>query len=134
MREEALEEKFSGVLDRLHFDEGVLEWVRKALKASHADERREHEEAIKRCQAEYKRLKDRLNAMYLDKLDGRIDNAFYDRSANARKMEQTRLLREIERHTDAENSYMDDGIRLLELTRNAGALFARQAPHEKNGF
>ncbi len=46
-------------------------------------------------------------------------------------MEQTRLLREVERHTDAEHSYMDDGIRLLELARNAGALFARQAPPEK---
>jgi len=32
------------------------EWVRDALHASHADERREHEEAIKRHQAEYKRL------------------------------------------------------------------------------
>lgn len=98
---------------------------------SHADERCEHEDAIKRCQAEYKRLEDRLNAMYLDKLDGRIGNAFYDRTANAWKVEQTRLLREIERHTDAEHSYMDDGIKLLELARNAGALFARQAPHEK---
>ena len=131
VREEALEAQFAAMLDRLHFDEEVLEWVREALKMSHADERREHEDAIKRCQAEYKRLEDRLNAMYLDKLDGRIDNAFYDRTANAWKVEQTRLLREIERHTDAEHSYMDDGIKLLELARNAGALFARQAPHEK---
>lgn len=69
--------------------------------------------------------------MYLDKLDGRIDNAFYDRMSAQWRVEQTRLLREIERHGEAEESYMDDGVRLLELARNARQLFARQAPGEK---
>lgn len=31
----------------------------------------------------------------------------------------------------AEHSYMDDGIRLLELARNARELFAKQEAHEK---
>lgn len=131
VREEALETQFAALLDRLYFDEEVLEWVREALKSSHMDERREHEDAIKRCQAEYKRLEDRLNAIYLDKLDGRIDQTFHDRLAKAWKTEQVRLLREIERHRDAEHCYRDDGIKLLELARNAGALFAKQETHEK---
>lgn len=131
VREEALEAQFAALLDQLYFDEEVLEWVREALKSSHADERQEHEDAIKRCQAEYKRLEDRLNAIYLDKLDGRIDQTFHDRMAKAWKTEQVRLLREIERHTDAEHSYMDDGIRLLELAQNARELFAKQEAHEK---
>ena len=70
VREEALEAQFTELLGRLKFDDEVLEWVRDALHASHADERREHEEAIKRHQAEYKRLQDRIHAMYVDKLDG----------------------------------------------------------------
>ena len=36
----------------------------------------EHGEAIKRHQAEYKRLQDRINAMYVDKLDGIVHAAF----------------------------------------------------------
>jgi site-specific DNA recombinase len=60
----------------------VLEWVRDALHASHADERREHEDAIKCHQAEYKRLQDRINAMYVDKLDGLIDTAFFEKMSN----------------------------------------------------
>jgi hypothetical protein len=51
VREEALETQFTELLGRLRFDDEVLEWVREALHASHADERREHEEAIKRHQA-----------------------------------------------------------------------------------
>ncbi|MER8613160.1 hypothetical protein [Mesorhizobium sp. M1216] len=70
--------------------------------------------------------------MYLDKLDGRIDSAFYDRMSAQWRVEQTRLLREIERHGEAEESYMEDGARLLELVRNARQLFGRQAPDEKN--
>src|SRR4030088_1616769 len=68
VREEALEAQFTELLGRLKFDDEVLEWVRDALHASHADERREHEEAIKRHQIEYQQLQDRIHAMYVNKL------------------------------------------------------------------
>ncbi|MDG4879219.1 recombinase family protein [Mesorhizobium sp. WSM4935] len=131
IREEVLDKTFAALLDKLHFDEEVLDWVRDALKTSHADERRDQEQAIERCQTQYKRLEDRLQAMYLDKLDGRIDNAFFDRMSAQWRVEQTRLLRDMERHGEAQESYMEDGVRLLELAHNAGQLFLRQPPHEK---
>jgi len=93
----------------------VLEWVRDALHASHADERREHEEAIKRHQAEFKRLQDRINAMYVDKLDGLVDTAFYERMSNQWREEQNRCQREIERRQNADKSYKDEGVALLDL-------------------
>ena len=105
--------------------------MRDALHASHADERREHEEAIKRHQAEYKRLQDRINAMYVDKLDGLVDTAFFDKMSNQWREEQNRCQREIERHQEADKSYLDKGIALLDLARNAQSLFAMQEPREK---
>src|SRR4051794_27645378 len=131
VREEALEAQFTELLGRLRFDDEVLEWVRDALHASHADERREHEEAIKRHQAEYKRLQDRLNAMYVDKLDGVVDTAFFEKMSNQWRIEQNHCLREIERHQHADQSYMDEGVQLLELARNAQKLFEQQEPREK---
>ena len=71
--------------------------MRDALHASHADERREHEEAIKRHQAEYKRLDERIHAMYVDKLDGLVDAAFFERMSNQWREEQNRCQLEIER-------------------------------------
>lgn len=59
VREEALEAQFTELLGCLRFDDEVLEWVREALLASHADVRREHEEAIERLKAEHKRLQAR---------------------------------------------------------------------------
>ncbi len=131
VREEVLEQQFTELLGRLHFDDEVLAWVREALHASHADERREHEEAIRRLQAEHKRLGDRINAMYLDKLDGKIGGDFFDKMAGEWREEQRRLQREIDRHEAAEQSYMDEGVQILELARNAQRLFERQEPRQK---
>ncbi len=131
VREEVLEAQFTELLGRLRFDDEVLDWVRDALHSSHADERREHEEAIRRLQAECKRLDDRIHAMYVDKLDGAVDTAFYERMSNQWRTEQVRCLQEIERHQNADKSYLDEGVALLDLARNAQRLFAKQEPREK---
>ncbi len=119
------------MLGRLKFDAEILEWVRDALHASHADERREHEEAIRRHQTEFKRLQDRINSMYVDKLDGLVDTAFYERMSNQWREEQNQCQREIGRYQNADKSYKDEGIALLDLARNAQRLFAAQEPREK---
>jgi site-specific DNA recombinase len=94
VREEALEAKFTELLGRLDFDDEVLAWVREALHVSHADQRREHDQAIERLQAEHRRLGDRISAMYIDKLDGKIGGDFYDRMADEWREEQSRAIRQ----------------------------------------
>ena len=47
------------------------------------------------------------------------------------RAEQNRCLREIERHEAAEQSYMDEGVQILELAQNAQRLFEQQEPREK---
>ena len=132
VREEVLEQRFTDLLGRLTFDDEVLEWVRSALRESHADQKREHEAAITRLEAEYERLQNRIHAMYVDKLDGRIDTAFFERMSSEWRAEQDRCTREIERHQSADQSYLEEGVRLLELSRNAKRLFEKQAFREKH--
>jgi site-specific DNA recombinase len=131
VREEALEQQFTSLLGQLHFDDEVLSWVQEALHSSHADKLREREEAIARLRAEYDRLQRRLDAMYVDKLDGRVDADFFDKMAAEWRAEQTRCQREIDRHQEADKSYMDEGVQILELARNAQRLFERQEPRQK---
>jgi len=69
--------------------------------------------------------------MYIDKLAGKIGGDFYDRFAGEWREEQLRLQREIDRHESAEQSYMDEGVQLLELARNAQRLFERQESRQK---
>ena len=51
--------------------------------------------------------------------------------SNQWREEQNRCQREIERHQNADKSYLDEGVALLELARNAQRLFAKQEPREK---
>ena len=131
VREEVIEGQFTDLLGRLSFDEEVIDWVRDVLHASHADERRDHDAAIKRLQGENKRLQDRIHAMYVDKLDGLIDAEFFERTSSGWREEQARCQRQIEQHQAADQSYMDEGVQLLELARSAQSLFSRQEPREK---
>jgi hypothetical protein len=69
--------------------------------------------------------------MYVDKLDGRIDNAFFDRKSGEWRAEQDRILRDIETHQSANRTYIEEGVPLLRLADRAHALFERQVPAEK---
>ena len=109
IREEALGQHFTELLGRLHFDDDVLEWVRDAMHASHAEERREHDEAIKRLEAECKRLDNRIHAMYADKLDGMIDAAFFQKMSNQWREVQDRCQRDIERHRRCRQDLFERG-------------------------
>ena len=60
--------------------------------------------------------------MYVDKLDGRVEVSLYERLSAEWRAEQDRCRREIERHVTANRSYMEEGVRLLELARNARRL------------
>jgi site-specific DNA recombinase len=65
VREEVTEQRFSEILGQLTFDEEALACVRDALRVSHADEKREYEEAIGRLRVECDRLQSSMHAMYV---------------------------------------------------------------------
>ena len=57
--------------------------------------------------------------MYVDKLDGLVDTAFFEKMSNQwREEQENRCQREIERHQNADKSYKDEGVALLDLARN----------------
>ena len=127
-REEVLEEHFTKLLEGRALDEEVMGWMIETLRQSHEDERRDNEEAMTRLQVEYTPLQNHIEAMYVDKLDGRVDTVFFDRKAAEWRAEQGRLMRAIENHQVADQTYLEEGIRLLELGRHAHELFQKQDP------
>jgi hypothetical protein len=69
----------------VHFDDLVRQvrigpefrdWMVMALKASHQEEITYHEAALDNIQAELKRVKHRLDQLYVDKLDGKVTEAY----------------------------------------------------------
>jgi site-specific DNA recombinase len=131
VREEVLEKHFGALLQGISFSQEVLNWVTQALRESHEDEKHFHAEAIGKLQREHRRIQDRIDAMYMDKLDGRIDGEFFDRKASEFRADQCRIMRDVLGHQAAERNYVEEGIKLLELAQRAHVLFERQAPTEK---
>lgn len=126
-----LEKRFTDVLRRLRFDDEVLELVSSSLRESHVDEKRFHDEAVTRLQAEYNRLQNRIDQMYLDKLDGRVTAEFFDQKSLEWRREQETIHQGIEQHRQANQSYLEDGVSILELATRAAELFEKQPASEK---
>ncbi|PJB72082.1 MAG: hypothetical protein CO093_03745 [Alphaproteobacteria bacterium CG_4_9_14_3_um_filter_47_13] len=131
VKEEELERQFGEALKKLRFDDDVLDWVCQTLKESHADKRQYHEETLSRLQGECNRLETRIDGMYVDKLDGKISESFFEEKSKAWREEQKKILAKMDKLQNASQTYIEEGIQLLELAQNAGFLFMKQSAHEK---
>ena len=130
-REELVESQFIDLLSTLALDSDVVTFVRDSLRESHEDERRFHDEAVANLQGEYQRLQNRIDTMYLDKLDGRVDARFYDGKSTEWRKEQKAILRDIQRHQQANTNYLDEGLRILDIACRAEKLFREQDHQER---
>ena len=131
VREEEIASQFGEALRAIKLDDEVLEWMVTALRESHGDEKRYHDEMISSLHDQYQKLQDRIDTMYIDKLDGRISQDYFDSKSEAWRKEQAGILEKIERHQGANQTYFDEGVRLLELAQRVVILYEKQNMMEK---
>jgi DNA invertase Pin-like site-specific DNA recombinase len=131
VRQEVIEGQFEASLRRLHLDPEIFDLVRRALKESHGDEKRDREQAIARLRSEADRLQQRIDTLYVDRLDGRVTLDFHDRMARVWREERARCLRDMEALSGANDGFVDDGIALLDFARSMHMGFARRPLAEK---
>ena len=81
-------------------------------------------------QEAHRRLDARLDALYTDKVDGKIEPGFFERKQSDWQAEQTQILTEIEIHQRAKASYFELGVQILELAQHAHEVF-QQADQAK---
>jgi hypothetical protein len=130
-REEILEAEFVSVMRSLSFPSDVLNWAETVLHANQSEEIQEHEDAIARLRRESQRIDARLDAMYLDKLDGRIDAAMFDRMAAEFRAQQAQTAGDIAGHEEAMAKFTEQRARIADLARRAAELFEAQPAAEK---
>jgi hypothetical protein len=128
VREEALGAEFARAIRQLAFTDEFLEQAKEALRQSQAAQRQEREEVVARLQAEKTKLQRRIEAMYEDKLDGVIEEAFFARKAAEAKAEQAQLAEQIAQHQQAGVTHIGN---LRHLADQAATLFEQQPAHEK---
>jgi site-specific DNA recombinase len=134
VREEVLEEKFAALLGRLRLDDEVFDLIRRALKESEEERTRDQKEARARIQAEHDRLQDRMMAMYVDKLDGKITENFYTRLQATWRDERKRCLADLARFDDADDSQFEAGLTILRLGQEAAEALKTGSPTQKRNL
>ena len=100
------------------------------IRAHEHEQSRAKEQALASAQAAHDRLSVRLDAMCLDKLDGRITTAYYDEKAATWRAEQTALLAKINDPRNTTRGY-EDAITAIEQTSTLCNTFPNQPPTEQ---
>ena len=130
-REEILRGQFANLVGELVIPSAILEWLGEAVLSSDRTEQAARAEQVKRLKARYDQIESRIGTMYLDKLDGRIKQDFFDKQAEVWRRDQDNLLRKIEDIQKATPAPMDQAIDMLRLTSQASELFLEQPAAEQ---
>ena len=80
-----------------------------------SDDKHSHDAMNAMLEKQYQRLQDRIDSMYVDKRDGKVFQAFFDRKSEESHIEQVEILHKIERQQNANRSCLEEGVQILEL-------------------
>jgi hypothetical protein len=108
--------------------------MREALRQSQKEKAEFHRRSIEKLNALYSKLQNRIDQIYLDKLDGEVEEAFYRRNVSQWREEQAQIRSRIEGHEKADQNYIEQGIRLLEIARSAQAFYRSRGQTEREAL
>ena len=131
IREEEIERQYCEALKVLRFDKVVLDEMKRALRESFEDRKTFREESITRLRTRHDKLQGLIEAAYIDKLEGRVDDTLFETMHRRWRSEQVEVLRSIGEHDAADAVCIEEGIRLMEFASLLPTAFAQESPHEK---
>jgi len=131
IREERISELFAGVVKKLQMTPRLLDLVRPTLKASFRNIQEETAERLADARARYDRSGGLIDAAYEDKLDGRIDNEYFQHKRQQWDRERLKIADEIERLGQVNAKTADQALNTLELANSAYSRFIRQSAQEQ---
>jgi site-specific DNA recombinase len=123
-RQDEVEAELMRVFDKLICPSpAILAWVVGALKERHARDMDVRDATVNQMERRKKDLARRLDLIYEDRLDGRIDADEYDRRKQMLVTEQAELERRLANQADDYATRLEQGLKVLELTQNAAELY-----------
>ncbi|MES2314944.1 MAG: recombinase family protein [Patescibacteria group bacterium] len=124
IRQEEVEKELFAYFDKIApKNPRVIAWLEKALKESHADEIQEHglrKEEISRL---IKRNDNRMEKVYMDKLDGAITGEMYTKVFEDTKRENEVLLDSLKKLSEDRQRYYEAGYSIHELAMKAKDIY-----------
>jgi len=109
----------------------LLEWIRRALKESNKDESEYHLTALKNLNQRYEQLKRRLDRLYDDRLDEKINEEFYKRKFKQYSEEKDKIVQAIEEHSQASTKHQAACIDIYDLSQRARETYLKANQDQK---
>lgn len=129
--EQRLEHGLLEVFNELRIDDKTYEQFKVALKQSHGEVKTYREAEINRLQDEFSAIRANLDKLYLDKVEKKVSEDFWETTSKKWAQDQDRLLQAIEKHKTSNINYLNAGIKALRLASTLHENYLNKGQHEK---
>jgi site-specific DNA recombinase len=130
-REEELADRLGQVLTDIHIPDDVLASIQHSLAADQQRNQQAVREQRQRLRQRLAVIRQRLDQVYLDKLDGKIDAEFWERKSAEWRAEEQQVTMKLAGLDQASPDRLLNASRILELANKARFLYVSQNPAEK---
>lgn len=131
IREEELEKQFEEAVKMISLSNDHAEYIKQGLRESFFEKREFSQEKQKSLQKQAERIKDRLDKLYVDKIDGNITNSFWHEKKTLWLSELEEVENLLRAFGEVDKKYYDEGVKILELLKNAYSAYCKQNKQEK---
>ncbi len=131
VREEKLVDMFGSVLRALHLGDKGMELAREVLLDSRKSIKADAEARQQAARLRYDRLTHLIDKAYEDKLEGRVDEEFFQRRREEWDRERTALVETMQRLNKADRENLDLAVQVLEIGNRAYELYNEASVTEK---
>ena len=127
VREEDISKQIADSLNSLRIENPKLaNWILKALKESHQDEIRYHQEVTTDLDQQHTALQNRLHFLYDEMVDKKISRQFYEQKLEQYEKQIEDVLEAKEKHVRADIDCLRLGANIFELSQRGSELYEKR--------
>jgi site-specific DNA recombinase len=131
LKQEVLERQLEDALTNLAIDEALQILIMEGLRSSMEEKIAYHNKLVDQTQKQIRFLENRINDAYVDKLDKKITEEFWQANTIKWVADKERLSIKLLAIHRADTHYLENANAILELANKAIRLYKKQNAHEK---
>lgn len=114
---------FTQLFEKIYVSEEIKQIILQNLRESFSEKVSYHNNLIEQLNKQIKRIQNRIDQAYLDKLDGKISEEFWQRKTQEWTVEKDSLYLKLNEAEKSDIHFFENADFIIELAKNAGQLF-----------
>ncbi len=123
IKEENIEKQIIQALDKIKITDEHKTWINKMLVESFKDEQKYTKERLNSLYSQKNKLQDRIDNIYLDKLDGKITEDYWLAKHNQWMNDLAMINGNITAYENTNNNFIELGARFIKICSEVGTLY-----------